>query len=156
MSDRDVGSQVRAALVRPANASYGSALQRRTAVGFVGLFAGLVAAMGTSVFRLGDLAAPWASAEVIGVAVVLSGALVKLLCQNLRTSIVAFGVAWAVGAAFGLVFAVAPYYLLGISTVGGWALLPELRDVITTSLMYQFPLQIVGYLLAVVYDGLTA
>lgn len=152
----DAASQVRDALVRPADASYGSALRRRTVVGFVGLVAGLLGGMGTYVFRLESLAAPWASTELMGATVVLSGAFVKLLCQNLRTSVAAFGVAWGVGVLAGLVFGVAPYYLLGISTMGGWVLLPTVRDVVTFALIYQFPLQVAGYLLAILYDGFRA
>ncbi|MFC7136730.1 hypothetical protein ACFQRB_09940 [Halobaculum litoreum] len=50
----------------------------------------------------------------------------------------------------------APYVLLDIATLGGLALLPELRDVITLAVLGQVPLQFTGYLLAIVYDGATA
>lgn len=152
----DPASPVRDALVRPADASYGSTLGRWTAVAFVGGVAGLLSAMATYVFRLESLAAPWASTELMGTVILLSGAFVKLLCQNLRTSVVAFAVSFAVGALAGVAFAAAPYYLLGISTAGGWVLLPAVRDVVTFALVWQFPLQVSGYLLAVLYDGLRA
>lgn len=152
----DAASRFRAALTRPADASYGSALRRWTAVGFVGGVAGLLSAMGTYVLRLESLAAPWASTELMGAVIVLSGAFVKLLCQNLRTSVVAFVVAWAVGALASVAFAVAPYLLLGIPTAGGWVLLPSVRDVVTFAIIWQFPFQACGYLGAVLYDGLRA
>lgn len=160
MSETDSGgarlSTVRDALGRPADASYGSAARRWTAVAFVGLLGGLVAAMGTYVFRLEGLAPAWASATAMGATVVLSGAFVKLLCQNLRASVAAILVAWVVGVAASFVAAVAPYYLLGISTAGGWALLPTARDALTFAVIWQFPFQFVGYLLAIVYDGARA
>lgn len=158
MSDPEsgAGSRIRGALVRPADASYGSATRRWTAVAFVGLLGGLVGAMGSYVFRLEPIAPAWASADVTGAAIVLSGVLVKLLCQNLRASVAAVLVAWVTGAAASVAFAAAPYYLLAIPTAGGWALLPTVRDAVTFAVVWQFPLQIGGYLLAIVYEGLRA
>lgn len=152
----DAASQVRDALVRPADASYGSALRRRTAAAFVGVAAGVLAAMGTHVFRLASLAPGWVSTDLMVGVILASGGLVKLLCQNLRVSVGALGVACAVSSVAAAGFAVAPYYLLGVSTMGGWVLLPVLRDVVSFALIYQIPLQIAGYLTAVVYDGFTA
>ena len=40
--------------------------------------------------------------------------------------------------------------------LGGLALLPALRDVITLLVFVQIPLQLTGYLVAIVYDGATA
>ena len=60
------------------------------------------------------------------------------------------------GAALTAAAAVAPYLLLDIGTLGGIALLPELRDVITLLVFGQVPLLLFGYLIAIVYDGVTA
>ena len=152
----DARSRVRDALVRPADASYGSAARRWTAVAFVGLLGGLVGATGSYVFRLESIAPAWASSDAMGAAIVLSGVLVKLLCQNLRASVAAVLVAWVTGAAASVGFAVAPYYLLAIPTAGGWALLPTVRDAITFAVVWQFSLQVGGYLLAIVYEGMRA
>lgn len=149
-------SSVRETLVRPADASYGSPLQRWAVAGYVGIANGLLGAMAIYVFHHQPLAVEWATPQLMAGVVVLSGILIKLLCQQLRTSVVAFGIALLCGFAVSIAFAVAPYYILNIPTAMGWALLPVVRDAITFVIFGQFLLQITGYLLGVVFDGVRA
>lgn len=154
MSDRM--STLRAALARPAEASFGSRRERLLSAGVVGTLAGVLGAMATYTLRLQELSPAWAGDLPMAALVVASGALVKLLCEQLRTSLVALSVAIVGGGALAFATAVAPYLLLDISTLGGLALMPVFRDVITFLVFGQIPLQFVGYLLAIVYDGATA
>ncbi|WP_435064029.1 hypothetical protein [Halobaculum sp. EA56] len=144
------------ALARPAEASFGSRRERLLSAGVVGTLAGALGAMATYVLRLQTLAPAWAGETAMAALVVTSGVLVKLLCEQLRTSLAALSVAIVAGGALAFAAAVAPYLLLDISTLGGFALLPVFRDVVTFLVFGQVPLQFVGYLLAIVYDGATA
>lgn len=112
--------------------------------------------MATYTLWQGSLAPGWAGDTVMGSLVFAAGVLVKLLCQNLKTSVLALSIAIFVGGAVTAAAAVAPYFLLDIGTLGGIALLPELRDVITLLVFGQIPLLLFGYLVAIVYDGATA
>ncbi|WP_348610821.1 hypothetical protein [Halobaculum rarum] len=144
------------ALTHPARASYGSRRERLASALAVGLLTGLSAAMATYTLWQGSLAPGWAGDTVMGSLVFAAGVLVKLLCQNLKTSVLALSVAVVAGATLTAAAAVAPYLLLDIGTLGGIALLPELRDVITLLVFGQVPLLLFGYLIAIVYDGATA
>ncbi|MFC6785316.1 hypothetical protein ACFQFH_05100 [Halobaculum halobium] len=154
MSERTSG--LVGAVTRPVQASYGSRRERLAAALAVGLLAGLSAAMATYTLWQGSLAPTWASDVVTGSLVFAAGALVKLLCQNLKTSVLALAVAVVAGAALTAAAGIAPYLLLDIGTLGGIALLPDLRDVITLVVFGQIPLLLFGYLIAIVYDGATA
>lgn len=154
MSERTSGLWT--ALTRPARASYGSRRERLLSAAGVGLLTGMVAAMATYTLWQGSLAPGWAGDTVVGALVFAAGALVKLLCQNLKTSVLALSITVVAGAALTAAAAVAPYLLLDIGTLGGIALLPELRDVITLVVFGQVPLLLFGYLIAIVYDGATA
>lgn len=149
-------SSLRRAITRPVEASYGSRRERLVSAGVVGVLAGLLGAMATYTLRLQDLAPQWAGEVSMGVLVLASGVIVKLLCEQLRTSLVALAVATVAGGVLAFAAAVAPYLLLGISTLGGFALLPVFRDVITFLVFGQVPLQFTGYLIAIVYEGATA
>ncbi|MXR41476.1 hypothetical protein GRX01_09015 [Halobaculum sp. WSA2] len=144
------------AMTHPSHASYGSRRDRLVSAVAVGLLTGVSAAMATYTLWQGALAPGWAGDTVMGSLVFAAGALVKLLCQNLKTSVLALSIAVVVGAAMTAAAAVAPYLLLDIGTLGGIALLPELRDVITLLVFGQVPLLLFGYLVAIVYDGATA
>ncbi|PSQ04062.1 hypothetical protein BRC97_12175 [Halobacteriales archaeon QS_6_71_20] len=154
MSERTRGAL--ATLTRPADASYGSRRERLLSALTVGLLAGLVGAAAAYTLRRGALAPAWADDTAMATLVFVSGALVKLLCQSLRTSVLALAVATVAGAGLAVATAVVPYLLLDIATLGGLALLPALRDVITLLVFVQIPLQLTGYLVAIVYDGATA
>ncbi|UIO98457.1 hypothetical protein Hbl1158_07740 [Halobaculum sp. CBA1158] len=154
MSDRSAG--IRLALARPATASFGTRSQRTIAALTVGVLAGVLGATATYTLRLQTVAPAWAGETAMGALVLVSGAFVKLLCQELRTSVLALVVAVVSGGVLAFAAAVAPYLLLDISTLGGIALLPTFRDVITFLVFGQVPLQLTGYLVAIVYDGMTA
>ncbi|WP_277553201.1 hypothetical protein [Halobaculum limi] len=145
-----------AALKRPAEASYGTRRERLASASIVGVATGALGAMATYALRLQLMAPEWATTTAMGLCVLVSGVLVKLLCEQLRTSLQALVVSTVVGAVLAFATAIAPYYLLDISTLGGFALLPVFRDVITFLVFGQVPLQITGYLLAIVYDGATS
>ncbi|SHG97721.1 hypothetical protein [Halobaculum gomorrense] len=149
-------SAIVTAATRPAAASFGTVRERYAAALIVGCLAGALGAMATYVLRLQSLAPSWAGDGAMAALVLASGMLVKLLCEQLRTSLSALAVATVVGAALAFAAAVAPYLLLNISTLGGLALLPVFRDVITFLVFGQVPLQVTGYLMAIVYDGATA
>lgn len=149
-------SAVRTALARPAEASYGTRAERLLSALTVGGLAGALAAMATYTLRLQAMAPGWAGDTLMGALVFASGVLVKLLCEQLRTSVLALAVATVGGGLFAFAAAVAPYVLLDISTLGGLALLPALRDALTFLVFGQVPLQFTGYLVAIVYDGVTA
>lgn len=156
MSTSEDRSALVTALTTPAVASYGTRRERYAAALVVGGLAGALGAMATYVLRLQTLAPSWAGETAMGALVLVSGVLVKLLCEQLRTSLSALAVATVAGGALAFAAAVAPYLLLDISTLGGLALLPVFRDVITFLVFGQVPLQITGYLVAIVYDGATA
>ena len=143
-------------LTRPAEASYRRARVRMAAVLYVGVLAGVVGALAMYPFRMIDVAPAWASESGLAAITLASGALVKLLVEQLRTSVAAFVVASAVGAVAAIALRVLPYLLLGLSSLGGYALLPVAGDTLTFVLFGQFPLQLAGYLVAVVYDGARA
>lgn len=149
-------STLRAALTRPAEASYGTPSERLASASIVGVATGALGAMATYALRLQIIAPEWATTTVMGLCVLASGILVKLLCEQLRTSLQALVISTVVGGVLAFATAAAPYYLLDISTLGGFALLPVFRDVITFLVFGQVPLQITGYLLAIVYDGATS
>ncbi|MFC7068243.1 hypothetical protein [Halobaculum lipolyticum] len=144
------------AALEPATASYGTRREQLVAALVVGTVAGVVAGTAMYSVRQSAVAPGWTSDALSGALVLVSGALVKLLCQHLRTSLLALATAIVVGLGVAGATAVAPYLLLDISTLGGLALLPELRDVITLAILGQIPLQFIGFLLAIVYDGATA
>ncbi|GAA0194688.1 hypothetical protein [Halobaculum roseum] len=154
MSERTSG--LAAAVIRPARASYGSRSERIASAVTVGLLTGLATAMATYTLWQTSLAPGWAGDTVMAALVFAAGALVKLLCQNLETSVLALSIAVVAGAALTAAAGVAPYLLLDIGTLGGIVLLPELRDVITLVVFGQVPLLLFGYLVAIVYDGATA
>lgn len=143
-------------LTRPRKASYGDRLERLVAVSFVGVLTGLTAAMAMYVFRIQDFAPGWGTETLMASLVFVAGLLVKLLVGEMRASVTAMGVSVAVGTVCMFTFEIAPFYVLGIGTAGGYALYIPLRDVITFLLMFQIPLQFSGYLTAVVYDGFRA
>ena len=144
------------AVLQPSTASYGTRRERLVAALVVGTLAGVVAGTAMYGVRQSAVAPAWTSDTLSGALVLVSGGLVKLLCEHLRTSLLALATAVVVGLAVAVASAVAPYVLLDISTLGGLALLPELRDVITLAILGQIPLQFIGYLLGIVYDGATA
>lgn len=144
------------AALNPASASYGTRGERVVAALVVGVLAGVVAGTAMYNVRQSAVAPAWTSDLLSGTLVLVSGALVKLLCEQLRTSLLSLATAVVLGLAVAGATAVAPYVLLDIATLGGLALLPELRDVITLAVLGQVPLQFTGYLLAIVYDGATA
>ncbi|MFC7098532.1 hypothetical protein [Halobaculum marinum] len=150
------GSLLRTVALRPAEASFGSRRERLASATLIGVLAGVLGATATYSLRLQELAPGWAGEVSMGVLVLASGVLVKLLCEELRTSISALVIAVVAGGVVAFATAVAPYVLLNIDTLGGFALLPTFRDVITFLVFGQVPLQITGYLLAIVYDGATA
>lgn len=149
-------SAVRRALVRPAEASYGTRSERVLSALAVGTLAGVLASMATYTLRLQEIAPAWAGDTAMAAIVFLSGVLLKLLCEHLRTSVLALGVATVLGVVVAFAGVVAPYVLLDISTLGGIALLPSLRDAVTFVIFGQIPLQFTGYLVAIVYEGMTA
>jgi len=154
MSERTGG--VLATLTRPADASYGTRRERLLSALTVGLLAGVVGATAAYVIRRQALAPAWADDATMAALVFASGALVKLLCQSLRTSVLALGVATVAGAVLAVATAVVPFLLLDIGALGELALLLSLRNVITLLAFGQIPLQLTGYLVAIVYDGVTA
>jgi hypothetical protein len=143
-------------LARPADASYRSTRVRVAAALYVGVLAGVVGALAMYPFRMTDLAPAWASESVLASVVLATGILVKLLCEQLRASVAAFVVATAVGGLAAIALRVLPFALLGLPALGGYALLPVAGDTLTFVLFGQFPLQLTGYLLGVVYDGARA
>lgn len=143
-------------LTRPRKASYGDRLERLVAVSFVGVLTGVTASMAMYVFRIQDLAPGWATETLMASLVFAAGLLIKLLVGEIRASVTALAISIVLGTACTFIFEVAPFYLLGIGTAGGYALYVPLRDVITFLLMFQIPLQFSGYLSAVIYDGFRA
>ena len=149
-------SALRTAVARPAAASRGSRAQRTWVIVYVGVTTGLLAAMAHYVTLHGSFAPPWTGADVWFSVIVLAGVLTKLLAAGMRTSAAAIIVACVAGLGFSIAFAVAPYSLLAIDTVGGYALVVPVGRAVLAYVGEQFPLQFVGYLLGVVYHGLTA
>jgi hypothetical protein len=152
MSNRNA---VVSGVLRPSEASYGDALERRVATLFVGITTGVAAAMAMYVFRLQDLSMGWSTEPLMAGLVFLAGALVKLLVPEMRTSISAALLSIFVAAVALTAFQVAPYYLLGLDLVGGLVLVIPLGDMITLLFMFQAPLQFAGFLTAVVVHGMT-
>lgn len=150
------GSALRTAVARPAAASRGSRAERTWVVVYVGVATGLLAALAHYVTLHGPFAPAWAGTDVWFAVIVLAGVLTKLLAAGMRTSAAAVIVACVAGLGFSVAFAVAPYYLLAIDTIGGYALVVPVGRAALTYVGEQFPLQFVGYLLGVVYHGLTA
>jgi hypothetical protein len=142
-------------VTRPAAASHGDPGERLLAVWFVGVATGLVTAMATYPLRFQLFTLPWATESLLGGAVLVSGALVKWLVEQMRASIASFLLSAFVGAVALVGFQLAPYYLTGSASFGLRVYVP-LRDVVTFLIMIQFPLQLVGYLSVVVYDGYRA
>jgi hypothetical protein len=130
--------------------------ERAAVVAYVGVATGLLASMAHYVTLHASFAPPWFGRGVGFALVVAAGVLTKLLAEQMRTSAAAIIVACFAGLAFSVAFEVAPYYLLGIDTVGGYAVVVPLGQATLSFLGEQFPLQFVGYILGVVYHGLTS
>ncbi|QLG26437.1 hypothetical protein HUG10_02285 [Halorarum halophilum] len=149
-------STLRSVLTDPARASRRSRAERSLVVLFVGLATGLLAAMAHYVTLHAELAPAWVSNGPAFAVVLLAGVLAKLLAAQMRTSAAAIIVACAAGLGFSIAFEVAPYYLLGIDTLGGYAVVVPIGEATLAFVGEQFPLQFLGYILGVVYHGVTA
>lgn len=154
MSSR--ASTLRAVLARPARASHGSRVERTLVVLYVGVVTGLLAAMAHYVTLHVELAPAWIATGPAFAVVLLAGVLTKLLAAQMRTSAVAVIVACAAGLGFSVAFEIAPYYLLGIDTLGGYAVVVPVGEATMAFLGEQFPIQFFGYILGLVYHGATA
>lgn len=143
-------------LFRPATAARNGRVKRLCAIFWVAGATGLLGAMAIYVFRQTALSPPWVSQRMLAGLVVVSGGLTKLLVDQLSASVAAFIGSVVAGSFILAGFYAAPYFLLDIGTLGGYALLPVIGDAITFAIFGQFPLQITGYLLVVVYDGMWA
>lgn len=149
-------SPVRTVIASPATASHGSLAERTLVILYVGLLTGLLAAMAHYVTLHAELAPAWTANGPAFALIVLSGVLTKLLAKQIRTSAAAIIAACVAGLAFSIGFEVAPYYLLGIDTIGGYAVVRPIGRATLSYVGEQFPLQFLGYILGVVYHGLTA
>lgn len=147
---------LRSILLTPARASHGGPRERLLVVLYVGGLTGLLASMAHYVTLHTGLAPAWVASTPAFVLVVISGMLTKLLARQMRTSVAAVIVACLAGLAFSIGFEVAPYYLLGIDTLGGYAVVQPTGEATLAFVGEQFPLQFLGYILGVVYDGVTA
>lgn len=154
----DVGPSVnlRRVLLRPSRAVRTGPAERALAIIVVAVATGLLMAMAMYVLRERTMAPAWASERTMGVIILVAGSFTKLLVDELRASVATFVTALIVAMVGLLGLYVAPFYLLGISTLGGYALLPIAGDALTFGLIGMFPLAITGWLLVVVWDGMLA
>ncbi|WP_313690936.1 hypothetical protein [Halorarum halobium] len=149
-------SALRTALADPAEASYGSTRERVLVVAYVGVLTGLIGAMAHYATLHMALAPAWVSRTPGFVLVVVTGLVTKLLAEQMRTSAAAIIVACLAGLGFSVGFEIAPYYLLDIDTIGGYALVQPIAQASLAYVGEQFPLQFLGYILGVIYHGMTA
>ncbi|QLG62921.1 hypothetical protein [Halorarum salinum] len=149
-------STLRSTVASPARASQGSPRERLVVVLHVGVLTGLLASMAHYVTLHAELAPGWVASAPAFALVVVSGVLTKLLAQQMRTSAAAVLVACLAGLGFSVGFEISPYYLLGIDTIGGYAVVRPVGRAVLAFVGEQFPLQFLGYVLGVVYDGARA
>lgn len=154
MSSR--ASTLRTVLTDPARASHGSRAERTLVVLYVGVATGLLAAMAHYVTLHAELAPAWIANGPAFAVALLAGVLTKLLAAQMRTSAAAIIVTCVAGLGFSIAFEIAPYYLLGIDTLGGYAVVVPIAEATLAYVGEQFPLQFLGYVLGVVYHGATA